>query len=70
MSLQRFLRKMEKEFGITEGFKEASDHPYHCKCDKCKDWWISMGPEENMDGSFSYGPFSKEEIDARRKSSV
>ena len=27
-------------------FDAASNHPYECKCELCKEWWEKMGPEE------------------------
>lgn len=39
-------------------FSEASDHAFYCRCEKCKEWWRAVGPEE--DGTF--GPFTSEEI--------
>ncbi len=47
---QAFLARV-----VGEDFAEATDHPYHCPCDKCREWWVQMGPE---DGSF--GPFGDE----------
>lgn len=49
-SLQELQKMMAQVVGPD--FVEASDHDYHCTCDKCREWWLSMGPE---DGSF--GPF-------------
>lgn len=30
-------------------FDEASNHPYECKCEICKEWWKLMGPEREGD---------------------
>lgn len=38
-------------------FVEASDHPYSCTCEKCRQWWKGMGKDPDTD---SYGPFGKE----------
>ncbi len=27
-------------------FDEATEHPYECKCEKCKLWWEMMPPED------------------------
>jgi hypothetical protein len=27
-------------------FDEASNHPYECKCDICKEWWEQMPKEQ------------------------
>ena len=45
-------------------FFEASDHPYECRCEKCKEWWRAVGPEmEDDDTPIGYGPFG-ENLDA------
>ncbi len=58
--LQKFLDLMAYDLGISQGFVEASDHPYTCKCEKCKEWWKKMGPNSGTD---AYGPFTAEEIE-------
>jgi hypothetical protein len=45
---QSFLRAI-----VGEHFAEATNHPYTCTCDKCREWWVQMGPED--EGVF--GPF-------------
>ena len=42
---------------------EASDHNYRCKCEKCMQWWLSVGPEDTGDG-WSFGPFTQAEYEA------
>lgn len=27
-------------------FDEASEHPYECRCWKCKFWWENVPPED------------------------
>ena len=27
-------------------FDEASNHPYECECEICKEWWSLVPPEE------------------------
>jgi hypothetical protein len=56
------LRKLQDSLAEIVGpsFVEASDHPYTCKCHKCKAWWKEMGPDPDTD---SYGPFTQEEIE-------
>jgi hypothetical protein len=27
-------------------FNKASEHPYECRCDLCKEWWANVPPEE------------------------
>lgn len=58
--VREFIGLLEE--GMTEKEKvvlgEGSEHPFHCKCTMCREWWMMMGPEE--DGS--YGPFNREEI--------
>lgn len=57
-ALQELLQKMVDDFEINQAIIDASDHPGHCRCDKCREWWASLGPDE--DGN--YGPFSQEEM--------
>jgi len=34
-------------------FDEASNHPYECRCDLCKEWWSLVPPEdEDQPGDF------------------
>jgi hypothetical protein len=28
-------------------FDEASNHPYECKCELCKEWWKQVPPEDD-----------------------
>jgi hypothetical protein len=37
----------------------GSNHPYRCRCEKCRQWWKLMGADENG----KYGPFAREEIE-------
>lgn len=40
-----------------------SDHPYNCRCQGCRTWWISMGPDGvKNDGTLDFGPFTENEI--------
>ena len=32
-------------------FDEASNHPYECKCELCKEWWSLVPPEDDEDES-------------------
>jgi len=50
--LKSFLEKLSD--GLPEDFVEASDHKYDCTCDKCREWWRSMGPDPETG---MYGPF-------------
>ncbi len=56
-------KKFAEILGIPEETRQVLDagssHPYTCKCEVCRQWWRSVGPE---DGD-TYGPFTKEEID-------
>lgn len=44
------MDKIAKELGMTpeelERFDQASNHPFDCHCDMCKEWWDAVGPEE------------------------
>ena len=44
-------------------FIEAGNHPYDCRCRKCLDWWVAMGPDGFVPDSF--GPFTTEEVRTR-----
>lgn len=57
-TLQQHIREQAEKAGIPQSFMEASDHAYFCRCEKCREWWVRMGPDE--EGSF--GPFTREEI--------
>lgn len=63
-TLREQMKVIMDRAGMSELF-EASDHPYDCRCDKCLDWWMVVGPDE--DGL--YGPFTQEEILAAKEKS-
>jgi hypothetical protein len=52
------LRELQDQIRqvVGEGFAEASDHPYHCTCDSCREWWRRMGADPDT-GLF--GPFGE-----------
>jgi Zn finger protein HypA/HybF involved in hydrogenase expression len=58
------IRQVLIEHGDSEvlinNLLESSDHPYRCRCSKCKRWWKSMGPDPDTN---EYGPFSRAEIE-------
>lgn len=60
--LQQRVASMFKDL-VSVDFMEASNHSGSCKCQKCLQWWVQMGPEETSYG-WSFGPFSKEEFTA------
>lgn len=31
-------------------FDEASNHPYECRCELCKEWWAQVPPEDEEIG--------------------
>lgn len=40
-----------------------SDHAYTCRCQGCRTWWISVGPDGfKDDGTLDFGPFTELEI--------
>lgn len=57
-NLQKMLDHLQEKMNIPNYLNEGSDHPYDCRCDTCKQWWMNVGPDE--DGL--YGPFSVEEM--------
>lgn len=42
---------------VTEDFALASDHNYCCRCPKCREWWVILGPEPD---THQFGPFTDE----------
>ena len=46
-------------------FDIGSDHAYECRCDFCLEWWTELGPDGFEPGN--YGPFTKEEVNARQR---
>ena len=45
--------KSGEDFGISDDFIAASNHPYGCRCDICKKWWADMGTEWEWNGPFT-----------------
>ncbi len=39
------MRTMDPE--QLKRFDEASNHPYECKCELCREWWALMPPEDD-----------------------
>ena len=62
--LQQFIDNLKKNAGISDAFAAASNHPGTCRCIDCLDWWIAMGADPDTE---KYGPFTDEEIEARKK---
>lgn len=46
---------------VDSDFMDASDHRFRCKCEKCLQWWVTIGPEDTGAG-WSFGPFSEVEF--------
>ena len=40
----------------------GNGHPYECRCDGCREWWATVGPEYLGGGEYGYGPFTEAEI--------
>jgi len=55
-TLNDFLEQLKDQLEIDDDFDKASNHPYSCTCDKCREWWLRMGPDENN----TFGPFDDE----------
>lgn len=45
---------------VNSDFMSASNHDYRCKCNKCLQWWLTVGPEDTGSG-WSFGPFTEAE---------
>lgn len=58
--LQQNVRSMFAEL-VDLNFMAASDHNYRCKCAKCLQWWLTIGPEDTGHG-WSFGPFTESEF--------
>ena len=45
-----FWKRLRQSLGMTPEqlarFDQASNHPYSCDCEICKEWWELCGPEE------------------------
>ncbi len=59
-ALQQRVRNMFADV-IDADFMDASNHNARCKCAKCLQWWVQMGPEETSRG-LSFGPFTEAEF--------
>lgn len=55
--MEEWREILKDRLGISNDFAEATNHPYTCRCDKCREWWRKMGPDDD-----GYGPFTEEEI--------
>jgi len=59
-----FLAAFRRKAGISDEEAEllntAMDHDYHCRCNKCRQWWRACGRDPDYD---DYGPFTVEEIE-------
>lgn len=51
-NLTNFQDQLRKMVGDT--FAAASDHPYSCTCQSCREWWLGMGPDPD---DMAFGPF-------------
>ena len=58
--MSEYADAVQRCFGISDNFVAASDHNYRCKCDACREWWLTMGPENNGPGDCKFGPFGDE----------
>ncbi len=63
--LERLIDLLALDVNISDDFKEACDHPYSCRCDKCLALWARVGPD--AEDGLEYGPFSLAEIEAYRE---
>ncbi len=69
--LQDFKDHLAESMGLSKEDRfvldEGSNHPFSCKCETCRKWWIAMGPQNQEDvddgAEPDYGPFTKQEIE-------
>jgi len=59
--MQAFVESLKQTLNVSNDFVELSDHPYSCRCEKCLQWWVSMGPEDLGHG-WGFGPFTEQEF--------
>lgn len=59
--LQQTIAQWAKDAGVPDVVMEASSHSYHCRCEKCLQWWVACGPEDTGDG-WGFGPFTEDEF--------
>jgi hypothetical protein len=45
---------------VQEILDKGSEHHYRCRCETCRKWWQSLGPESREN---PYGPFEINEIE-------
>lgn len=60
IELQKLITSLRAKWNIGQDFVAACDHVYSCRCEKCLQWWATIGPDDGGD----YGPFSLDEIAA------
>lgn len=59
--LQQMIAQIAKDAVVLAVVMEASSHSYHCRCEKCLQWWVACGPEDTNKG-WSFGPFTEAEF--------
>jgi hypothetical protein len=61
---QSMKDKLAMALGISPDKQDVLDvgsqHHYRCRCEVCRQWWKSMGPESAEE---PYGPFEIPEIE-------
>lgn len=67
MNLDEFKVNLAKELTPRERMvcDVAGSHHYRCTCDICLEWWAGTGPDGGEPGH--YGPFTKEQVNAKQK---
>lgn len=59
-AMRQTLIEHEDDEESADNLIESGNHPYRCRCPKCKQFWKSLGPDPDTN---EYGPFSREEIE-------
>jgi hypothetical protein len=61
VTLHQTINVFMERYQLDPDFREASEHPYDCRCAKCLMWWIWMGADP-VTGR--HGPFDPTELQA------
>lgn len=69
VSLEAVKEALAKELGpkTTQVLDVGSNHHYSCVCETCLGWWAHVGPEEDEEDVFTYGPFTKERVNEEQR---
>lgn len=55
MNIPAYITRARLAAEKLKRFDEASNHPYECRCEICKEWWTLVPPEDDDDDAS--GPY-------------